>query len=53
MPRNRKSIRLKGFDYGSSAIYFVTIKAYKSQHLFGEIRGGQMILNDLGDIVWS
>jgi putative transposase len=50
--RNRKSPRLKGFDYSSNGAYFVTIKTYQSEHLFGEIEGGEMKLNEYGDIVF-
>jgi putative transposase len=31
--------------------YFITINAKNSQHLFGEINDGKMILNDVGKIV--
>lgn len=50
--RNRKSPRLRGFDYASNAAYFVTINCHQHQHLFGEIINGEMHLNDLADIVW-
>lgn len=35
----RKNIRLKGYDYSQNGLYFVTICAYKRQHLFGKIVG--------------
>lgn len=49
---NRRSIRLKGFDYSKSGFYFVTICIHDSkQPLFGEIVDGSMRLNGYGKIV--
>jgi len=48
---NRKSIRLKGYDYSKEGFYFVTISTYKNQYLFGKIINGEMVLNDVGKIV--
>lgn len=45
---NRKSTRLSGYDYRHSGLYFVTICAHRKACLFGEIRAGKMILNELG-----
>jgi putative transposase len=61
MPNNplahqRKSIRLKGYDYTCPGAYFVTITAYRRACVFGEIEGGVMRLNEWGNIVaqcWS
>lgn len=47
----RKSPRLKGFDYSSNGAYFITIKTYRGEHLFGEVSDGTMRLNALGEIV--
>ena len=47
----RHSIRLKGYDYSQAGGYFVTIVAQLRAALFGEIRGGEMILNDAGRMV--
>jgi len=48
---NRRSVRLKRFDYRSSMAYFVTICAYEKQCIFGEIIDGRMTKNLLGEIV--
>ncbi|MBJ7901188.1 MAG: transposase [Cyanobacteria bacterium RI_101] len=47
----RRSIRLKGYDYSQVGAYFITLNTYKRQRLFGEIRDGKMILNQIGKIV--
>ena len=51
MLHHRRSIRLPGYDYSSEGAYFVTICTHERQHLFGEIVGGNMILNEIGKIV--
>ena len=48
--RERKSNRLKGFDYSRSGYYFVTICTLKRKEWFGEIGKGQMIPNTYGKI---
>ena len=48
--QKRQSTRLKGFDYGSEALYFITICSNDRIHLFGEIAEGEMNLNDCGKI---
>ena len=47
----RKSIRLKGFDYSQPGGYYVTIVTYRRESLFGEVWSGVMQLNPLGKIV--
>ncbi len=47
---NRKSIRLKGYDYSQSGAYFVTICTNKMKKIFGQIDDGVMKLNYLGEI---
>jgi putative transposase len=47
----RRSIRLKGYDYSQAGAYFVTIVAFQRECFFGEIVGGEMKLNQYGDIV--
>lgn len=49
--RNRRSIRLKGYDYSAPGFYFITICTYQMQHLFGSVKGGTVLLNHLGEIV--
>lgn len=48
---HRRSIRLQGYDYSQTGIYFVTICTHQRQCLFGEIRNGKMLLNQIGKIV--
>lgn len=47
----RKSIRLKGYDYSQTGIYFITICVKDWMCLFGNVIDGKMILNDAGKIV--
>ncbi|MDD4530246.1 MAG: transposase, partial [Candidatus Gracilibacteria bacterium] len=46
-----QSNRLSNFDYSSSGAYFVTICANNRENVFGEIVNGEIILNDIGQIV--
>lgn len=39
---NRKSYRLKNYDYSQNGFYFVTILSYQRQHLFGEIENKRL-----------
>ncbi|MCA1960344.1 MAG: hypothetical protein LDL33_06075, partial [Desulfomonile sp.] len=48
---DRRSIRLKGYDYSLPGPYFVTICAFKNQCIFGEVIDGAMRLNEIGDQV--
>jgi len=48
---HRRSIRLKGYDYKNSGLYFVTIDIYRRQPLFGILQNGEMILNLAGEMV--
>ncbi len=45
------SARLKDWDYGSNAIYFVTICTHHCKHYFGEITDGGMQLSKIGKFV--
>ena len=49
--RNRRSIRLKGYDYTLEGAYFVTICTQNRKCLFGDIIDGEMHLNDAGKIL--
>ena len=51
MSHNRKSIRLKEWDYTEPGAYFVTICTHRREHLFGRVVDGVMELNELGEIV--
>jgi REP element-mobilizing transposase RayT len=48
---HRRSIRLKGYDYGQLGVYFITLCTHNKECWFGEIRDSQMCLNQLGKIV--
>lgn len=48
---HRQSIRLRGHDYTQAGAYFITLCIYQRQCLFGEIVGGQMQLNQYGQVV--
>ncbi|NJN20489.1 MAG: transposase [Leptolyngbya sp. RL_3_1] len=48
---HRRSIRLKGYDYGASGLYFITLCCHQRQNLFGDIVDGEMTLNDQGKTV--
>ncbi len=45
---NRKSMRLKEYDYSLPGFYFVTICTHKQKFLFGTIINGDSILNQNG-----
>jgi REP element-mobilizing transposase RayT len=47
---DRKSIRLKGYDYSKAGLYFVTLCCQDRKHRFGTIENGEMILNENGKI---
>jgi putative transposase len=48
---NRQSRRLKGYDYASQGLYFVTLNTENRNKLFGEIKIGVLHLNEAGLIV--
>ncbi len=50
---HRQSIRLKGYDYSQQGLYFVTICVRSRLCLFGEIKDGEMILNDAGIMIYK
>ncbi|MFN9398166.1 MAG: transposase, partial [Dolichospermum sp.] len=47
----RQSIRLKGYDYSQSGLYFITICCYQRECLFGNIMNSQIILNNFGQLI--
>lgn len=49
----RKSIRLKGYDYSQSGMYYITIATQNWLRLFGHVKNGNMVLNDAGAMVES
>ena len=48
---NRRSLRLKNYDYTQAGVYFITICVNKHQCVFGKIIEGNMRLNEIGTIV--
>jgi putative transposase len=49
--RRRNSLRLRGYDYSQTGLYFITVVAKDRKHLFGDIVKGTMTLNEAGKIV--
>lgn len=47
---NRKSIRLKGYDYSQEGGYFVTICTKNRASVFGDVVDGEMRLSTVGEI---
>lgn len=45
-----ESARLKNWDYGSNAAYFVTICTQDRKCFFGHVVDGEMLLNEIGEI---
>ena len=45
-----ESTRLKNWDYGWNAPYFVTICTQNRECFFGDVVGGDMVLNEIGKI---
>jgi REP element-mobilizing transposase RayT len=48
---NRKSIRLKEYDYSQTGEYFITICTYNRKNIFGDIIHEEMQLSQMGTIV--
>jgi len=48
---NRRSIRLKGYDYTQPGAYFVTICTREQECLLGNMENGTMVLSEFGRIV--
>jgi len=51
--RERKLIRLPGWDYRCAATYFVTICTSDRQPFFGDIHNGSMCLSKIGTLAQS
>ncbi|MEW6614860.1 MAG: hypothetical protein AB1401_05285 [Thermodesulfobacteriota bacterium] len=47
----RRSIRLKGYNYSQAGIYYVTICTKDRECLFGEIAEGKTHTNLLGEMI--
>ena len=50
LKRDRKSYRLKGYDYSQEGLYFVTICTHERNCLFGQVNvyDGELLLCELG-----
>jgi len=48
--KERKQIRLKGYDYSKSGYYFVTICTQSREEWFGKVKNGITHLNKFGEI---
>ena len=48
---DRRSIRLKGYDYSQAGAYFVTLVVRDRSCLFGNVADGAVQLNDAGRLV--
>ncbi len=46
----RRSIRLKEYDYSQDGVYFVTICVKNRENLFGKIENDKMFLNEYGKV---
>ena len=47
------SNRLRGWDYSSNGHYYITIVTAGRNRLFGKINDGEMVLNEIGQIVYD
>ncbi|SFT80752.1 REP element-mobilizing transposase RayT [Lishizhenia tianjinensis] len=52
-PIDRRSIRAKFINYSEKGYYFITIKTYRNQPLFGYIHQGEMQTNPAGNMIES
>ena len=50
---NRRSIRLREYDYAQSGMYFFTVCTHERELLFGDGVDGEMHSNDFAQIVWD
>ena len=48
---HRRTIRLKGYDYSQSGMYYVTICCRDRIQYLGNIENRKMVLNDAGKMV--
>lgn len=48
---HRRSIRLRGYDYSRTGLYFITINVQNREMLFGTVENKQMLVNAAGKMV--
>lgn len=53
MHRNRKNIRLRGYDYSSEGLYFITICTKDRKHYFGLIDNQKFEYSAIGAIAYT
>jgi len=51
MRGDRKSIRVKGYDYSQMGGYDVTVCTHAHKCVFGNVKNGEMVLNDAGKMI--
>ena len=51
MPGNRRSIRLKNYDYTQQGAYYVTVCVNEHKCVFGDVHEGKMVVNSAGEMV--
>ncbi len=50
-PHNRRSVRLKEYDYTAAGAYFINLATHAGVPLFGEVTVDQILLNPFGKVV--
>jgi REP element-mobilizing transposase RayT len=45
------SARWQSWDYGRNGSYFITICTHGREHFFGTVKGGRMLLSEIGSLV--
>jgi putative transposase len=53
MHRNRKNIRLKGYDYSSKGLYFITICTKDREYYLGKINNQKFEYSPIGAIAYT
>jgi putative transposase len=48
---NRQSIRLKGYDYSTTGLYYITLCTQDRENRFGGIVDDKIVLNEAGELV--
>ena len=47
----RKSVKLKYYDYSSPGLYYITLCTHEKKHLFGWVKEEKMVLNQAGKML--
>jgi len=48
---HRRSVRLPCYDYAQAGAYFVTICAQNRERMFGDVKDGEVRVNEMGSVV--